>query len=34
MRLLGKRAFITVAGRGIGRSSAALCAREGAGVVA
>jgi hypothetical protein len=34
MRLLGKRAFITVAGRGIGRTAVALRAREDAGVAA
>ena len=34
MRLSGKRAFITAAGQGIGRASAAAMAREGAHVIA
>ena len=34
MRLKGKRAFITAAGQGIGRASAAAMAREGAHVIA
>jgi 2-keto-3-deoxy-L-fuconate dehydrogenase len=34
MRLHGKRAFITAAGQGIGRATAALFAREGAEVIA
>ncbi len=34
MRLTGKRAFITAAGQGIGRASAAAMAREGAHVIA
>lgn len=34
MRLVGKRAFITAAGQGIGRASALAFAREGAHVVA
>ncbi|WP_422026940.1 SDR family oxidoreductase [Roseovarius sp.] len=34
MRLKGKRAFITAAGQGIGRASAAAMAREGAQVIA
>lgn len=34
MRLQGKRAFITAAGQGIGRASAAAMAREGAHVIA
>ncbi|MEQ8899463.1 MAG: SDR family oxidoreductase [Roseovarius sp.] len=34
MRLKGKRAFVTAAGQGIGRASAAAMAREGAHVIA
>lgn len=34
MRLAGKRAFVTAAGQGIGRATAATLAREGAHVIA